>query len=1442
MKWKGINRNTPANEMQEGFGVDAKNGVNSELVGATINEGGFTVWQKAGSTARSKYGLPFTLTDNSYVRRQIGEIELDLNRFIIISLGYFENLALTAGNRDVKFREIGLINENGEYITIINDFFFVGKKLGFTAQYPVTGEFTKNYLNETIVALTDGNVTPYYINVNYYTANLVNGVSVLGTAANFNINEILMFPDINQIKTEMTVLDGGGSIENGVYYFTYRYVNQDLTVTNPLLTSQPVPVYNTSRGNSQATYDKVEGDLELVNTNKSILLDINNVNTAFSELTIYAVIKRKGVMKAVELTTIPITDSYIQTIITSSEGVADISLAELLIPKATFTKVYAFTQVYNRLYAARPSYNSLRNFQKYANTVRLTWVSKIEKPLSDAISLRAGFNERTFIHKEVYAVNIHLVLNDGTVTEGFHIPWNWQAGSPFTAVSALALAQGMQLKQFQIEDTCTTTTPFGLSGAGGRLGFWENNDEYYPNTPEYDSTSIGGIDFRGKKVRHHRMPSINYMAKGYINAGASEYGKTEIDTLGIIAENVIIPSHIAPFVKSWFLSYAERSSIDSTVIGQSTVNFQSTALQNLAGTKFYGNKDTWSSGLNNNFFLASPVFSVMPVTPYTINRDANYDCNETILRFYDLNILANQPDIAPAYISNEIFYDVRMDFNVSNNGGGDTTDNKATFSSNYITGSVAPAETPLVYTGTVAALDVRYRKVKEYKYLSNQIIDGRFDNIVQEDSLILVIDSELDSAVVIPNGANRATYSSFALFPPASSWTNQYAVDSSNGNLYKSDGTTWNFLGSRTKGLRSLPVNINYQALGWGNNGSWTNVRNQTYLTTLMSAPSNLYKLISQKLVSTGEIVDKTVTTCITYNGDGFATINSFHNSGWGGTRSNKLYEPADKPETLVRNITMSLVISQVNNQLRSSDSNVDTKKFWPKYTNYVNAIPRNQIETNKLYNNDYSSINNLIALQPYNNSKVVPTENFFRINRTVLPSGESLDTGWRTWLINDYYEAPRNKGIIINIQGQDRDLFIHTEKALFKTVGNEQLNIDASSAFIGAGNIFERPAIEYIPSSQGTYGTQHRFSCKLTKFGYVFVDAEYHNIVLVRGTEHSSLSDTSIRRWLIEDLNISPEVTYQDNPYFGKGIHVGVDYEYNRLFFTKKDYELTQSGVIAVNVGLLTYTEGRWMLSDTLTNTITEIAEDNSSYFKNLSWTLVYEFQSSAFTFFQDYLPNRFMSARFNSFCSVNKPLGPSKSYISRLFIMNQPNKGIYDNTTKINIDSVSAETATPYDFYVVPVFSFGKESLQLIALNLVTDIVSTNKLIGSTGSYSHETISKLLAFNSYQSTDIINIVPFSNNMVNYFNYNIRKVKSSWNFDKFFDLLATSVYNSGQPFINNYSELDTSKIDVSKPFYTKLPLIDNWVAVKIIYTNSLQNTKEIRILQLNISVLPTTR
>jgi hypothetical protein len=1444
MKYIGLNRDVPNSDMPEGFGIDAKNGINSKLIGAAINEGGFKAFQKKGTNRQNKYALAVQGTGGvNYYRKQCGEVQLDKDRFLIFSVLYNNTLPIN----NATHSEIGLLDEEGKYIPLIRDILFSSNnKLNFSLEFPVTGDYTKNYLGQTIVAATDYNNKPMLINVDNFLAN-----PALSNV--FNINSILMFPDLSNPNTNVTsISDFGGNLPNGTYYLVYKYYTEDFAITNGLNTVNPIYIYESALGNTNSSIDSVQGDLEDKITSKSINITLTGVNTTFKGIKIYAIIKRQGVLYGKELKDVTISgNSTINVTLTNDKGI-DVDYKSLITPTITFTKVYAFTQVVKRLYAARVKINQFRDFQKYANKVRIKWVAKQKYVGQQNSTAKHEFNhiEKTFQPREVYAFYIHLELIDGTITEGFHIPAlsnlteaNIISGGYRDTTNHLGVAQDINCKRFQVEDTCSILTPTSPL-AVGEMGLWENT-ETYPNLPEYDSSGIGGIDLRNKPIRHHRFPSINFFRENLCfnisPANNDALGITWLPTLGIKVENVDIPNNIKPFVKSWFISYAKRDYNNSTVIGSSAIAFQSTARQSYSGVAMYDK--SWYSGANYIFYEdynnSNSDFFVEPFTPFVLNRDSNYNIQNALIRFYDLNLLKNTPDINPVFISNELLLNTgiaTVPNSIQHNGQNKkqvalTYDYSGLIGTNNYQKSYRTSQVEVSDTNTFTPnsnninIDVRIRKINSYKYLVKNSNSGNELNELLEDTLLVDVNCST------PSPSNKVNHNK--TFP----------IETINtGSIY--------------------PNNINFRSAS-----TFNGIYNQTYLSFLMALPNNVYEnMFDQTLVNTGIYYDKNnnISGNI-FKGDCFNTISSFHTTGWGGITSNNLHKPIGQNFAGVRALWVYPNISLINYALRTSNGNKPELQFYPKNgSQYHMHIDSYVIETNKQYNMDYSSINDIKPLLCYNPYLKNIDEFPYRIHRTIAEQSESTDIGWKTWLVNDYYEIPRNKGVITNIQGVDRNLIINTENSTFITVGNEQLNIGNSTAFIGAGNIFERPAMEYVPSKEGSIGNLDRFSCLLSSFGYLFVDRKKGAVVLI-GETPQIISLSGMSRWLFENLdiktrtftNINRTATVPDNPYSGFGIHCGIDYEFNRFIITKKYYELTEAGKTAfeANVGTrLRFENNIWVLYSPL-GTKVEVGYDNTTYFINKSFTISYDISNKVFTYFHDYFPIRYMVRRQSLIAVSNKIIETDNSisppiinfsfiYSSNHFIMNQDNKGIYENTVITDVDNPVSETATPYEFSITPVIGFKTNRVQLVNLSFQTDsILSELKGLGAEGRYQNTPPTTILVFNSYQSTPIQNTVVLLSPS-NLFSSNIRLIKGLWNFNKLKDWLAINVFNSGQPFITEFSKLDTSKIDLNKPKSQITPLVDQWFAIKLSYNNALnlQKSKEFRILHIEISILPVTR
>ena len=83
-------------DIPENHSIDAKNGVNSKIRGASINEGGFKVHQKAETADSHKYGLSVTLGGTSYKRRPVGEIFIDI--LVLSSSSTISSKSFSASN------------------------------------------------------------------------------------------------------------------------------------------------------------------------------------------------------------------------------------------------------------------------------------------------------------------------------------------------------------------------------------------------------------------------------------------------------------------------------------------------------------------------------------------------------------------------------------------------------------------------------------------------------------------------------------------------------------------------------------------------------------------------------------------------------------------------------------------------------------------------------------------------------------------------------------------------------------------------------------------------------------------------------------------------------------------------------------------------------------------------------------------------------------------------------------------------------------------------------------------------------------------------------------------------------------------------------------------------------------------------------------------------
>lgn len=297
------------------------------------------------------------------------------------------------------------------------------------------------------------------------------------------------------------------------------------------------------------------------------------------------------------------------------------------------------------------------------------------------------FRKKSYRRGEVYAFYISFILNDGTETFAYHIPgrapekltrYNGGLVSDFYENELLKnipsfqtynntdidAGDGPQFWEWLNTDVKVSelynTSVWQLEN-NHDTGYWENDDETYPDTEDFDIWSVDeegnavqtAETLRGKKVRHHKLPSNQHTEFKYISTGnqsiPNNYEESDgfgsitlsedVTLLGIKLQNIRIPKDILRHVQGYKVYYAKRKEEDKTIIGSGVpapaapiysavvgVTGREQAIASKWSTAYYMNGEFAtnvtggnsmsiedSNGLLNwsgNFFIGVPTFKI----------------------------------------------------------------------------------------------------------------------------------------------------------------------------------------------------------------------------------------------------------------------------------------------------------------------------------------------------------------------------------------------------------------------------------------------------------------------------------------------------------------------------------------------------------------------------------------------------------------------------------------------------------------------------------------------------------------------------------------------------------------------------------------------------------------------------------------------------------------
>jgi hypothetical protein len=895
---------------------------------------------------------------------------------------------------------IGYFNTDTDSYQPILDDTLESYKLGFHSNFYITGESQRNHLGEIVVAFTDKNKLVGYLNCDNPDVS--------------SLKDISLFP-IVQAPIVKISQDTGGILSPGAYFAAVRYTKKDGTITSFV-------------GNTGVTI--VAGATDSV-TDKSLVLTMTNLDLTYDFVQAAILYKVNGVYGTPQL--LPeasITSEEMTLNYTGTEVTTNTTLENVLIPQAFYTKVGTIGQLNDALYLGNLESAPTINMQRYANLIRVNWKSELLDTLAPSQEHVRG-EKRSWMHEEVVAPYIRYSLTRGGWTQWFHIPGRAPLAGE-TDASTLANTQGITAKKFQVEDTIPS---FNAAQLEGEMGYWENDNETYPDDPSFDSSTggLGGVNLRNQKVRHHRMPSIAWCKENLYPIDTT-YGKNKLDLLGLKLTNVIIPAEYADQIDGWQLGFGKRTLNNATVLAQGALmhSAQYAAYNGGAFTLTGGGTKYVSTG--GNFHAAKKPDGNPPDNALGLDTKA--------MRFHGFDLLFNKPALSDTgyYLSTHLKLKRTQlqteGFIEDNNLGNNDVRGPIVYLIDYLAKGLTP---------TVVSSAKRLRNITETQLVPNNTEVSAWHNIDLE--------------------AYYAGKLNASVMDTADITTHLHDVDENN----------------QSAGL-CIPHEVTHLS-------NMMRVRDDVY------APFTVQKVIpaSDKVVGTTSTVFGGDTFIVDYSFHTYGWWMQF-NQKFGdksGTKvvrriaceaASNLYARFETPGNVYSKWypNSPIVKEDVNNYITDYSLKQDPNQFG--YSKDFNALNELSVDTGI-----------------FNTNNEVNTIHPFRIHRGGQLGRQDKTRSWRTFLPLDYYEIKKNVGTIVNLEGQDDRLLIHCKSALLVTQDKTKLESDVLQVTLGSADIFQFDPQDAQSAPLGYAGTQHDLSCLRSPAGYFFLDANSQEIFMYK-------------------------------------------------------------------------------------------------------------------------------------------------------------------------------------------------------------------------------------------------------------------------------------------------------------------------------------------------------
>lgn len=1262
-----------------------------------------------------------------------------------------------SGNGDI---EIGSAT-NCTYNTILTTSCF-----GYDETSIVKGVSFDNRDCERILVFSDGVNEDVLLNINtlseYYTEDYADYLTGGGDPNDyilekFNCNKFLFTPNYtNAYIDNVDILQTGGSLYLGSYWFALQYLAEDGSPTDYFYISNKCVVTPDSEtetsliinGGYNESYNWNEEVGGLPKTNKSIRLNINNIDTSFAKLRISVIRANTGdgvTKEAYRVRDIDITSST-HNVLYSGQEIVQIPLEEIQIPPVSYKSSESIALMGKRLLRANVKEDK-RDFGKLQATSNAINVSSdintITGP-SFETQITSGdqrlyrgstgtYSQMGFMADSVVALGIRYKFKDGTWSPVCHIPGREARDDAGFVATGNAFTTSTNHPRPQITGTVwdrapltVTATPTGTNdvhennvehlglsldstvemwrvfntSAGTVLGYHECDNARYPEERDCDGNLIYPYTGTNEnpvmdKIRHHRLPD---RASYSLNStGISDY---RYRIINLTITNVIYPVEYQNDIEGWEIVMAKEDDTNKTIVAKGILERTVHGVRHFGETvdNEYLDDDadktviTQSPLYNQNpgsfkgFLLAGDSTPALDLTGVTNVQNEHYS-------FYSPEITLNKVDIRGCYIQTERFYT------------GTPTIHEHAHRHNYkaigITNDTWYINS-LNLRDTLEGVDSQYflrpiDKVTEVRFMDTvpQGSDPSYSSIANQDNVFLKV-------------ANYSIINSSGASNPGSPLA----------NTINTTGESWTIADSEGSAVGNNLVRYTYVSIKKVIADAYSDLQNLEYMQI-----DPVFKTGSSASVTGGNCFMDVYGVRKTWSyGDKVWDRVALTDLSWysslpiGGIfqllKGRKDYQRTHHGHILFP------VESYVNIGLRHDglliapgyieevngnpddfepDQYVNVNSFWPAtygvseegLKDYL-SIPTNYLNYYSL-NKDYSLLNDVRTYNPI--QLECGNCNNEYIDRIVWSDISQP----KTTLALNAVDIGTNRGEIKEIVPFKNTLLVRTEMSLFMIAANyQEIQTTEATVFTGTGAFLGTPPQEILEVDKGFMSCKSRLHTITTEQGVAMLDEVGKRIFLYNG-QLQNISGKGMLNWFTENLTFKlPNYqSFRSYNTIATNVPVGLQLSYDpvqhRLFVTKHDY-VQNSGAILDESNLL-----RGDVS-------------------NNSFNLSYDLELGMWDSFHSYIPRY----SFNSTNYYTLPLDSSTVYIHK---KSSPVLRFYGNThydVKEFVVINERETATEAIYLIADFFEYNnttKAWYRTDAMGEVTSYIWARNSQQSTG-----------------------------------------------------------------------------------------------------------------------------